>query len=77
MEQLKNLTKYLRPGDVVRICADAGCTPRIYYQMLKLDSASRMTDAQSRAFRTLLKYVKQRQAEAAKITNLLSQISDL
>lgn len=77
MEETKKLTKYLHQGDVVRICVDANCTPRTYYQMQKATSIDAMPPAQRRAFDSLLKYVKLRQAEAAKITSILSQIAQI
>lgn len=77
MTELKVLTRYLRQGDVVKICAEADCTPRTYYQMLRAETLENMTSSQRRVFAVLLAYVKKRQAEATKITDILNQIKQL
>lgn len=69
--------KFLRHGDVVAICARAGCSTRVYQGMLHKADYRQMTSAEQRCFKVLVEVAGERQKEAAASDKVFNQINSL
>lgn len=73
--KLKELTKYLRRGDVDTICRQASCSRTTYKSMLARDDLTLLTLTERSAYDAFIAIVQQRRLQTEQQRKLIKQIS--